>query len=358
MQVLFKTSFDQDIDHFTFRGERIRLLLTVIVALLVPLWLNEYRLVELSQFLIYLIAGVGLMLLTGFAGQVSFGHAAFLAIGAYSHAILMKWGVPFLLALPLAILVSALSGMIVGRSASRMHGFYLAIATLVFSVLVETMIGNWGELTGGQSGMPVPPLVIFGVGFDLPLRFYYLNLGVAAATLLLVANLLRSSTGRSFLAVRGSELASRSLGVNVSWIKTQAFSISAGITGLAGALLAHQLQFLSPETFSLTESLRLLLMIVVGGLGSLLGAVLGAAFISILPVLISLFKDLLPASIGEKAGLEPALFGVIIVLFILFEPKGMAGRWGKIRHFVETFPYYRRNSFIRQKTYLKTERWR
>ena len=172
------------------------------------------------------------------------------------------------------------------------------------------------------------------------------------------ANLFRSLTGRSFVAVRDSELSARCLGVNVEWVKIQAFGISAAITGMAGALLAHHWTYLAPDAFGVLESLKLMLMIVVGGLGTILGAILGAIVISLLPVGISFLKGVLPPAIGQTAGLEPLLFGLIIVLVIVFEPGGLYGRWMKIRFFFETFPYYRKSSFVRQKAYLKTERMR
>ncbi|MBT8100555.1 MAG: branched-chain amino acid ABC transporter permease, partial [Gammaproteobacteria bacterium] len=187
---------------------------------------------------------------------------------------------------------------------------------------------------------------------------YALDLAFAILVVWGAANLFRSPTGRSFLAVRDSELSARCLGVNVEWVKIQSFGVSAAITGLAGALLAHHLTYLVPEVFGVLESLKLMLMIVVGGLGSLLGAVLGAIFISVLPVALSFLKDILPASIGQQAGLEPLLFGLIIVVVLVFEPLGLYGRWLKLRFFFETFPYYRKSSFVRQKTYLKTERMR
>ena len=204
----------------------------------------------------------------------------------------------------------------------------------------------------------MPELQIFGLSLDQAWQKYYLDLGLALLVLWLAANLLRSPTGRSFVAVRDSELSARALGVNVEWVKILSFGISAAITSLAGALLAHHLAYLSPEVFGVQESLKLLLMIVVGGLGSLLGAVFGAIFVTLLPVLLSFLKDVLPHAIGHQAGLEPLLFGSIIVLFIVFEPDGLNWRWRKIRFFFETFPYYRRASFVRQKSYLKTERLR
>ena len=358
MQFLFKTSYDQDIRHLPKTGEMIRV--GVVVALLIgaPLYLDIYYLSELGLLLVYVIAGVGLMILTGFTGQVSFGHAAFLGIGAYCHSLLMTNGVPFTLSLLLTIAFTGVIGMLLGRSASRMHGFYLAVATLAFLIVVETVLGEWVDLTGGHMGMVVPELTVFGVYLPEVWQQYYVDLVLTLVVIWGTANLLRSPTGRSFVAVRDSELSARSLGVNVEWVKVQSFGISAGITGLSGALLAHHLTYLAPSAFGVLESLKLLLMIIVGGLGSILGAVFGAIFVSLLPIALAFLRDELPGIIGQQAGLEPMLFGLIIVLFILFEPEGINGRWLKIRFFFESFPYYRRASFVRQKSYLKTERMR
>ncbi|MBY6146878.1 branched-chain amino acid ABC transporter permease [Mameliella alba] len=358
MQVLFKTSYDQDIDHLPKRGEKIRVGLALLAAALLPLLVDPYYLTEIGMLFVYIVAGVGLMLLVGFTGQVSFGHSAFLGIGAYGHAVFLTMGLPFLVSLALSVALAGIAGLILGRSASRMHGFYLAIATLVFAVLVETMIGEWEHVTGGHAGIAVPDIQIFGLYLTDPAQQYYLDLVITVFVLLAVANLMRGPTGRAFQAIRDSELSARSLGVNVAWHKIKAFGLSAAITGMAGVLMAHHLFYLSPETFGINESLRLLLMVVVGGMGSLLGAVLGAIFITALPFGISLLRSALPDGIANQAGLEPLLFGVVIVLVLIYEPEGMAGRWHKFRLFLETFPYYKRASFVRQKSYLKTERMR
>ena len=358
MEFLFKTKYNDDIRFLARTGEKIRVGLVAALLVSAPLLLGDYYLAELGLLLVYAIAGVGLMILTGHSGQVSFGHAAFVGIGAYTHAILMTRGVPFGASVVVTVAFSGLLGMAIGRSASKMHGFYLAIATLAFSILIETVFGQWEGLTGGHAGMPVPGLTIFGFRLADAWQQYYLDLGFASVVIWGASNLFRTATGRSFVAVRDSELSARCLGVNVEWVKIQAFGVSAAIAGLAGVLLAHHLQYLVPETFGVLESLKLLLMIVVGGLGSILGAILGAIFISVLPVLLSFLKDVLPPSIGQTAGLEPLLFGLIIVLVIVFEPQGLYGRWMKVRYFFETFPYYRKASFVRQKAYLKTERMR
>ena len=358
MQILFKTRYEDDIRFLAKTGEKIRTGLVIAFMLAAPLFLPSFYLGELGMLLVYAVAGVGLMILTGHTGQVSFGHAAFLGIGAYCHSILLSHGVPFSVSVVSTMLLSGLIGMALGRSASRMHGFYLAIATLAFLILVETVLGEWSSLTGGYSGFSVPSLTIFGVSLPHVWQQYYVDLLIALCVIWGASNLFRGPTGRSFLAVRDSELSARSLGVNVEWVRIQSFGVSAAITGLAGVLLAHHLTYLSPETFDVLLSLKLLLMIVVGGLGSVLGAIFGAVFISLLPIALSFLKDVLPPAIGQQAGLEPLLFGLIIVLFILFEPAGIYGSWMKLRFFFETFPYYRKASFVRQKSYLKTERMR
>ena len=358
MQYLFKTHYNDDIRFLAKTGEKVRVGLVLSLLVAAPLLLQDYYLTELGLLLTYAVAGIGLMILTGHTGQVSFGHAAFLGIGAYSHSILLAHGVPFILSLLLTVTLSGLIGMAIGRSASKMHGFYLAIATLAFGILIETVFGEWAGLTGGHAGLAVPGLKVFGLSLDAAWQQYLVDLVIALLVIWGASNLFRSPTGRSFVAVRDSELSARSLGVNVEWVKIQAFGVSAAVTGAAGVMLAHHLTYLAPDVFGVLESLKLLLMIVVGGLGSILGAVFGAIFISVLPVALSFLKDVLPPAIGQQAGLEPLLFGFIIVLFIVFEPLGINGRWQKLRFFFETFPYYRKSSFVRQKSYLKTERMR
>ena len=359
MQILFKTHYEDDIRFLAKTGEKIRVGLAIAFLLAAPLFMqNVFFLAELGMLLVYAIAGIGLMILTGHTGQVSFGHAAFLGIGAYCHSILMSQGVPFSVSIVLAMILSGLIGMALGRSASRMHGFYLAIATLAFMILVETVFGDWSSVTRGHSGLEVPELRIIGILLPEVWQQYYVDVAFFLLVVWGASNLFRGPTGRSFLAVRDSELSARSLGVNVEWVKIQAFGVSAAITGLAGALMAHQWTFIDPLMFNVDLSLKLLLMIVVGGLGSIPGAIFGAIFISLLPAVLRFLKDVLPPGIGEQAGLEPLLFGLIIVLFILFEPAGIYGRWMKLRFFFETFPYYRKASFVRQKSYLKTERMR
>ena len=358
MRFVFKTRYRQDVDLFKHNGQRFWYGLLMASLLAAPAVLGTFYLGELALVLIYAIAGIGLMLLVGYTGLVSLGHAAFLAIGAYVHAYLMTRGWPLPLSLVAASLGTAAVGAVVGLPAMRMTGIYLAIATLAFAVIVEQAIAHWETVTGGYRGMAVPRPEILGVDLSGPGPFYYLCLAVTVACLLFALNLLRSPTGRAMTGVRDSEISAQSMGIDLAKTKSIAFAVSAGFTGLAGALFAHKLGYLAPDAFTLLTSIQLLLMVVVGGLGSMHGVFYGAIFIGLLPQGIAILRDTLPAAIGQLPGLEPGLFGLILVLFLIYEPLGIYGRWRKIRQFFEEFPLYRKATHKRQKQYLRTERVR
>ena len=179
---------------------------------------------------------------------------------------------------------------------------------------------------------------------------------VLALVVLGVMNLLRSPTGRAFVAIRDSEISAQSMGINLARYKTTAFALSAAIAGIAGAFYAHKIRFLSPDQFTFLQSIELLIILVVGGVGSIYGAIFGAAFWIVVQQLIVLAKDWLPPAIGQQTGLQPTIFGLILVAFVLFEPMGLYGRWLKVRTFFQLFPFYRKGMFRRQKSYMKSER--
>ena len=358
MRILFKTSYLDDIRILKHSGYRSWYGLLIAALLVAPLVLAEFYVGELSQIFILAIAGVGLMLLIGYTGLASLGHGAFMAIGAYTDTYLMSKGVPFLVAFPAAGLVAMLAGVAVALPANRMTGIYLAIATLAFSQIVEQVVIRWESETRGFQGMPVPPPAIIGHPLSRAWEFYYLCLAVLVLVVLASINLIRSPTGRAMVAIRDSEISAQSLGVNVVRYKTIAFAISAAISGLAGALLGHKLKFISPDAFNILLSIQLLLMVVVGGLGSIHGAIFGAIFVGGLPQAIALMRDYLPPVIARTPGLEPGLFGLVMILIVLFEPLGIYGRWLKVKAYFDYFPLYRRATFKRQRAYLKTERVR
>lgn len=358
MRILFKKNYEDDIRILKHRGYVFWYGLLLLAVFLAPLVLDDFYLGELASVYIWAIGGVGLMLLVGYTGQVSLGHSAFLAIGAYANAWLISKGVPFVIAFPAAGILTAAAGAIIAIPAVRMTGVYLAIATLAFSIIIEQIIVRWEDVTGGFKGMQVDAPDLFGHQLWSGWEFYFLCLIVLIAVILGALNLLRSPTGRALVAIRDSEVSAQSMGINLSKYKTIAFGLSAGITGLAGALMGHKFNYLSPDAFNFLISIQLLLMVVVGGLGSIHGAIFGAIFIGTLPQVLAIARDYLPAAIGQTPGLEPGVFGLILVLFILFEPMGLFGRWLKIKHYFSVFPLYRKSTFKRQKAYLKTERMR
>jgi branched-chain amino acid transport system permease protein len=380
MRFIFKTTYQQDLGLFRDGFQREWYLALLVALLVLPVLVPAY-LVDLSLMLIYGLCGLSLMVLAGFTGLVSLGHAAFLGIGAYAHVYFTQdLGLPWLLSVALAAAVAAAAGVLIGLPALRMTGIYLTIATLAFALIIQEVFTRWDSVTGGLKGKAVEKPVILGIGFHDDRAFYFLCLAILIAGLWLTRNVLRAPTGRAWVAIRDSEIAAQSMGVNLAGYKTIAFAFSAAIMGVAGALFAHQVGFLAPDIFTVLLSIQFLLMVVVGGLGSLHGAIFGAIFVALLPVAISEARDLVPgwtgnilAVFGAKAGtaaaaaverfvtqpgLEPGIFGLFLVLFILFEPQGLYGRWVKIKLYFSLFPLYKRATFKRQKTYMKSERLR
>lgn len=358
MRFLFKTSYEQDLRLVKHGGQRFWYGLLLLVLAAAPLLISEYWLAQLTFVLIYSIVGLGLMLLAGFTGQVSIGHAAFLGTGAYTQAVLTQMGWSFALALPMSAAVSAAVGLVVGAPALRVKGIYLAIATLAFGFIVEEVLARWESVTGGNAGMHIKAPELWGWNLGGSDAFYYLCFIVCVSCTLGVLNLLRSPTGRAFVAIRDSEVSAQSMGIHLAWYKGLAFALSAALAGVAGALYAHQMRFISPEQFGLIQSVDLLLLVVVGGLGSVHGAFLGALFLITMPQLIAIGKDYLPAAIGQAAGLQAVVYGLVLIGFVLFEPMGLYGRWLKIRAYLQLFPLYRKGMLRRQKAFARSDRLR
>ncbi|MBC7169400.1 branched-chain amino acid ABC transporter permease [Candidatus Bipolaricaulota bacterium] len=293
---------------------------TLVVALLAlaPLVLRSYNLYLLNLAAVKVIAAVGLALLTGFTGQLSIGHAGFLAIGAYGTALLAQYfGIPFWVGIPLAGLLSGLAGFILLIPALRLSAIYLAIATLAFGTAVAEALPRWASVTGGYQGMRVPRANLFGLDVQNDVAMFYLALAMVVVLILMARNLVRSRVGRAFIAIRDKSAAAQACGVSLARYKALAFFVSALYAGLAGGLYAHVVGYISPAEFGLAKSIDLFIMIALGGMASLPGPVLGALFLTYLPHWLSGFR-----------GLQSIIYGASLIGIVIFMPFGI---WGFVR---------------------------
>ena len=302
-----------------------------------PYALNAYALSLLTIILITVVGALGLNILTGYTGLISLGHVGFLLTGAYAYAIIVsRYHLPPLAGFLGAGVVPALASLIVGAPSLRLKGLYLAITTLAFSFIINTVILEARWLTNGARGISVQRPEILGVSFDSDQAFTYLCLGFAIAALFATLNIRRSRVGRAFVAIRDNDTAARVMGINLHAYKLLAFVTSASITGIAGALYGIYLSFVSVEGFPFLLSIEALAILIVGGLGSALGAVLGTVFIMLMPettrLVFSLFSAQLEALFTTGAQeLKSMLYGLVIILFLRFQPRGLVGLWHDIR---------------------------
>jgi len=340
----FRETYAEDMALFETAFAR-RAMLVFLVALVAVPWVTSAFWLDVSlRVLIAVIAATGLNILTGFTGQISLGNAAFLAVGAYSTAYLAgHWDLPFPLVIPAAGLITAVVGMIFGVPSLRLKGLYLAVATLAAHFVIEFVASHWESVTGGVNGISIPspragPLVL-----DNDRQLYLLALPVAAGLLLFARNLFRTKVGKAFVAIRDQDISSEVMGVNVFRYKLLSFAVSSFYVGVAGSLLAYQARIISPENFPISVAIDQLGMIIIGGLGSLLGAVFGAVFITLLPELLRLVTGVLATSFPELttlfASVKMGVFGLAIVLFLIFEPDGMAARWHHIKNYWKLYPF-------------------
>jgi branched-chain amino acid transport system permease protein len=316
-----------------------------LAVLILPVFASTYALNLCTTIAIAAIAVIGLNLLTGVAGQLSLGHAGFMAIGAYTQAILTTdyhW--PGLLALLVAGLLSAASSLIVGIPSLRLRGLYLALTTLGFAAIVTHVLVEWESVTRGPSGMPSAPLSFLPASADQ--NAYFASFIVLALSIVMSLNLARSRIGRAWFALHEHDIAARAMGIELRTYKLQAFVASAFLAGLAGALLASQTQYVNVDSFSILLSIELVAMLIVGGLGHVSGAVLGAAFIVLLPEVLrwtvggpgSYIEAFLSTHAYE---FKELVYGAVILLFLRFEPEGLTGIWRKMKRFAVHWPLSR-----------------
>lgn len=355
MRFVFKKSYEQDLRYYQHREDVVVWVALLAFMLIAPTFLTNFYINEIAYFFVLAIAALGLMVLTGYAGQVSLGHGVFLGVGAYGNAYMMSLGFPFALSACLSALGCAVIGAAMAYPVRKLAGLYLAMATYGVSVIALEVFSNWDAVTGGLNGIRVPMPTVLGFEFSRGPSFYYLALGFLLLALFLVVNLVNSRTGRALQAVRDSEIAASGIGINVSLIKSIAFATSAAITGLSGVLFGQMLGHVSPEAFDFRISIELLLMLVIGGLGTVRGALIGAGIVAYLPQAISTFRDYLPTVIAEAPALGSGLYGLILVLVILYEPLGLVGRWEKFKTYFSLMPMYKKEVVKRPRVFMKSE---
>lgn len=337
----YNTTYAQDM---AIIRTRLQWIITIGACLLLfscPLFLPNATLSLMSQMACIIIAALGIQILTGYAGQVSVGHSAFIAIGAYSTAILLESGVPLLFSIICAVLITGIVGLVVGAPSSRIKGFYMVMATLAAHYIIIYVISHWSDVTGGYMGISVPPTEIFGISLKSPVAlFYFIMIFLILATYL-AKNITRTKMGRAFVAVRDNDLAASVMGINVSWTKLMAFFAGCCFAGLGGSLWALWAGTLIPSVFTLMDGIWYLGYIIIGGIGSITGCYFGVITVVGLKELLS---RLLPVMGGQYAAIlgpvTDGFFGVVIVLMLIFEPRGLAHRWEMFKAYYRLWPLH------------------
>ena len=338
-------TYKQDMALFRTRSQRVWLFILLAFLFTAPLYWGNYWLGIANLIGITIIAALGLNILTGYCGQLSIGHAGFIAVGAYTSAILTnRFELPFLLGLVSAGFISGLIGMVFGIPSLRVKGFYLAISTIAAQFIIIWVINHWTNLTGGFTGISVPPASIGGTTFISQGSQFYLITIVVILAVFLTNNLVRTRPGRVFIAIRDNDLAAQVMGINPFRYKLIAFFIGCFLAGIAGSLLAHWTGFLNAENFTIMDSILYIGIIIIGGLGTTIGPILGAIFIRLLQQSITLISPILentyPAlPAGFTTGIGPMVFGLVIILFLILEPRGLAHRWALVRTSYRLWPF-------------------
>jgi branched-chain amino acid transport system permease protein len=353
-----KREYYEDIE--LFNSATVLFWVSVLLAALfaLPLFSTQYHIYLFNLILVHVIVAVGLNILVGSTGQIALGHAGFFAIGAFVTVLLMtKLNLPFFIAITAAAFIAAFFGFLLGLPALRLEGPYLAIATLAFGLAIMHIIGHL-QLFGGRTGLSAPPLDIgipqWGLSWQIKTQVgqYYLILTITIAMVLFAINILKSRAGRAFVAIRDSDIAAEVIGINLAVYKTLAFAVSAFYAGIAGGLYAFVLGFFDPFTFNLILSIIFLVMVVVGGLGSVMGSITGAALITYL--MYDLFKNVgevpivgnLLVAISRQwltvTGIDNfnmIALGLVMIGIIIFEPLGIFGVWIRVKKYWKTWPF-------------------
>jgi len=341
----FRETYREDIRIFQTIWVRFWFVIFAVLLLSLPLWADPYIIYMVNISGIAVIAAIGLNILTGLTGQISLGHAAFVALGAYTSAILAsRYEFPFWLAIPIGGISAAFFGILLGFPCLRLKGLYLAMATMSFGVVVEYGVTHWESVTMGVRGISVPSPSLFGYSLGDPNRFFYVTILLVSLLTLTAKNISRSRIGRSFIAIRDRDVAAEVIGVNLTRYKVMAFAISSFYGGIAGGLYSYVTTYLHPENFTLLLSIEYIAMIIVGGLGSILGSIIGAVFLTVMPDIIKGVADFLGRQLPFMQGLydeewNVAAFGLLIMIFLIAEPSGLSGIWTRIKTSFRNWPF-------------------
>ena len=339
----FRTSYERDLVLVDTRAQKVWLSLFAIALLAFPFLSGAFLLDLANQVLLVSIGAVALMLLTGYAGQISLGHAGLLAAGAFTTGILFKeFGAPFWATLPASAAVGATIGLLFGLPSLRLRGLYLAVSTLALHFMVIHAGQEYETRRGFSTGVIIDPPSIAGWTLQDPRDWYFVLLAASCATVLFSLNLLRSKTGRAWRAIHGREAVAEALGINVHWAKLSAFVVSCTLTSVAGCLFAYYRGFVSAEAFSLFLTIQYVATVIVGGIGSILGALLGTLFVVLFPYAIEALMNGLGLSERLSSmifAVNYAAFGLAMILFLVLEPQGLVGIWRRVQAWFLLWPF-------------------
>src|SRR5450755_3086569 len=344
----FRTTYAADTTMFPTATSRNFAIAGIALLCFAPQLFSAYWLSVSIQIGIFSIAALGLNVLVGFTGQISIGHAAFFLLGAFTSAYISNnLPIPVFFGIPLAGVVTALVGLIFGLPAARLKGLYLVIATLAAQYILLDFFSRADWFSGGSVPASASPFSIFGYAFRGDRQYFYVVLAYVVASYLLVTNLMRTRDGRALVAIRDHYLSAEIMGINLTKYRTLSFGLAAFFAGLAGALMAHYTSFVSAEAFDLLLSINFLAMVIIGGLGSIMGSLLGTAFVVLLPESMEWISAGLKGSAVDKAlslntnitFLREIAIGLIIIAFLMFEPDGLAHRWRQIKTYWKLYPF-------------------
>jgi branched-chain amino acid transport system permease protein len=346
---IYQTTYQADMALYPYPLARYSALGALVLLGLVPIAVDSHLMSLINLMALASIGAIGLNILVGYTGQVSLGHGAFMMVGAYTAAVLTtRYGLPFWLGLPAGGAVAAMVGAFFGIPSLRIKGLYLAIATLAAQFIIEWGINHSTWISGGvQSTLYVPTPTLLGWEINTEYRRYYMILPVGVLAYVAALNLVRSRVGRAFIAIRDRDVAAEIIGVDIFRYKLLAFAVSSFYAGVAGALWTYYLKIANYEHFTLVTSVQYLAMIIIGGLGSVLGSVFGAIFITLLPIVLVYVVEGIAgifgftyASIADfLANLRLIMFGGLIILFLAIEPEGLYRLWGNVRRYFRLWPF-------------------